>query len=244
MKTGAIIQARMNSSRFPGKVLYPLFQGMGSMEIMVKKLRMIKAIDEIVVATTVNEIDKPIIELCEKIGVKYYRGSEDDVLQRVVDCAVENRIGIIIDLTSDCPLFSIDLLLLMIQLFDNYEYLSNVITRSFPDGYDIQIYKAEILEKLTQRKNYRLQKAHTGWNILHNSMFLNPLKIGNIPAPKKYYYPKLELTLDYKEDAKIISKIFNIAGTIVVELDKVLEMINSGKVKMNNNLYRKLPGEG
>jgi len=147
-------------------------------------------------------------------------------------------------------LFSIFLLKDMVDTYKEcrYDYLSNVITRSYPDGYDIQIYDADILEELMQPGIFEIQKAHTGWNILHNIVGLNnymsSLQIGNIPAPKKHYYPKLELTLDYKEDAEIISQIFNLAGSIDVELDEVLEMINSGNVEMNNNLYRKLPGEG
>ena len=102
-KIVATIEARMTSTRLPGKVLLPL-AGKPALERLVERLKRSLYIDEIVVATTTNQTDEPIVELCESLGVKYFRGSELDVLKRVLGAAESVRADIIVEITGDCPL--------------------------------------------------------------------------------------------------------------------------------------------
>src|SRR4030042_3553929 len=102
-KIVAIIEARMTSSRLPGKVLLPL-AGIPSLECMISRIRGSRYLDGVGVATTVNIEDGPIEDLCLRIGCQCHRGSEDDVLQRVLDAAHEKEVELIVEITGDCPL--------------------------------------------------------------------------------------------------------------------------------------------
>ena len=103
LKIVASIEARMTSSRLPGKVLM-LADGKPLLQHMIERIQKSKLVDEIVVATTVNASDMPIVHLCEQLGIKAFRGSEDDVLQRVLDAQASVNSDVIVELTGDCPL--------------------------------------------------------------------------------------------------------------------------------------------
>jgi len=141
----ATIEARMTSSRLPGKVLMD-FCGKPSLQHIVERLRKSQCVSDVVVATTVNDEDDPIIELCRTIGCKYYRGSELDVLDRVLKTAQSVGGDIIVEITGDCPLVDfrhVDFL--VSTLIDgNYDYASNTIIRSFPDGIDVQVFYTSV----------------------------------------------------------------------------------------------------
>ncbi|MCX5751395.1 MAG: acylneuraminate cytidylyltransferase, partial [Candidatus Saganbacteria bacterium] len=101
MKTAIIVQARMTSTRLPGKVMKEVL-GKPLLEYQIERLLRVKLSNELVIATTINEADQPIVELCEKLDVLYYRGSENDVLSRYYNAAKEHRSDIVVRVTSDC----------------------------------------------------------------------------------------------------------------------------------------------
>ena len=140
-RTVAIIQARTGSSRLPGKVLLPL-AGTTVLGFMVTRVKMAKKIDEIIIATTDNA-DDTLSDEAKKLGVSVFRGSENDVLKRFTDAAHNSGAEVIIRLTADCPLMDGDLSMTSIEPFFNsqpYDYFSNVMQRSFPDGLDVEIF--------------------------------------------------------------------------------------------------------
>ena len=100
---GAIIQARMGSSRLPGKVLKNV-DGMTLLEYQISRIKKSKNINKIIVATTINNIDDEIADFCKNRDISYFRGSENDVLSRYYDCAKLNKIETIVRITADCPL--------------------------------------------------------------------------------------------------------------------------------------------
>src|SRR5437016_2865888 len=102
-KVVAVIEARMTSSRLPGKVLLPA-GGQPLLAVLVERLRRVERIDQIVVATTVNAADDPIVAVARNLGIGWFRGSEEDVLQRVVECLRANHAKICVEITGDCPL--------------------------------------------------------------------------------------------------------------------------------------------
>ena len=137
----AIIQARMNSSRLPGKVLMPL-AGTSVLGFMAMRVKRAELIDKVVIATTDSPADDPLCDEAGKLGLSVFRGSEDDVLKRFNDAADHFDADIIIRLTADCPLMDGKLIDRAITGFvsGSYDYFSNVIERSFPDGLDIEIF--------------------------------------------------------------------------------------------------------
>jgi hypothetical protein len=124
-------------------------------------------VDEIVVATTDNATDAPIMELAERLGVACFRGSEEDVLDRVLKAARSVAADIIVELTGDCPLIDpghIDKLV-GIYLENDYDYVSNVVERSFPDGFDIQVFSTDLLSEVAALTSDPVDRSHVSYYI-------------------------------------------------------------------------------
>lgn len=103
MKIAAIIQARMDSTRLPSKILKKVL-GKTLLEYQIERIKRAKTIDEIIIATTTKESDDQIVQLCQQLSIPYYRGSEEDVLSRYYEAATEFNVDVIVRLTSDCPI--------------------------------------------------------------------------------------------------------------------------------------------
>ena len=145
MKTGIILLARMGSSRLPGKVMLDLC-GKPVLEQIICRLKKIKLAEELVVATTVNTKDNAIVSLCEHLGVSYYRGSEENVLDRCIQAAEAYDLDVIVRLGADTPFIDWEIIEDMLRLFffeyengNHLEYLSNNLKRSFPLGLDADV---------------------------------------------------------------------------------------------------------
>ena len=142
MKVVCLVQARVGSTRLPGKILKEIC-GKTILHHEIDRLKKCKEIDEIVIATTDKEDDDKIVNEAKKLSVKYFRGSENDVLSRFYYSAKENNADIIVRVTSDCPCIDFEILDKMLIYFkDKYkekqvDYLSNTIKRTYPRGYDI-----------------------------------------------------------------------------------------------------------
>ena len=144
----AIVQARMTSSRLPGKVLSDIC-GKPSLQRMLERINMASSIDKVVVATTINASDNLIVELCEKLKVDIFRGDEDDVLGRFCGAAEVAEAEIVIRLTADCPMIDPDVIDEVVSAFSiyNHDYLSNTIDRTYPDGLDIEVMSIDTLRE-------------------------------------------------------------------------------------------------
>ena len=129
----AIIQARMGSSRLPGKVMLPL-AGIPIIKIIHERVKQSRLVNMIVIATSENPKDDRLVEYCQNENMLVFRGSEDDVFGRVLECAEFCEADIIVEITADCPLvdpFHVDTL---IDALEDYDYASNVLIRRWPDG--------------------------------------------------------------------------------------------------------------
>jgi len=144
----AIVQARMTSSRLPGKVLSDIC-GKPSLQRMLERINMASSIDKVVVATTINASDNLIVELCEKLKVDIFRGDEDDVLGRFCGAAEVAEAEIVIRLTADCPMIDPDVIDEVVTAFsiNNHDYLSNTIERTYPDGLDVEVMSINTLRE-------------------------------------------------------------------------------------------------
>lgn len=202
----ATIEARMTSSRLPGKVLMPL-AGEPALKQMIDRVKKSKYLDEVVVATTVNASDNLIVELLEKINCKYFRGSEMDVMGRVVGAAKSVNADIIVELTADCPLMDPALIDRGIEEFfsGDFDCAANVIERSYPDGFDVQTFPARLLDEAAKLTNDPIDREHVSRYFYQHP---EKYKILHWQAPKEFYWPELRVTLDEMDDYILINKIF------------------------------------
>ncbi|MCB2297188.1 glycosyltransferase family protein [Clostridium tagluense] len=242
-KICATIEARMTSTRLPGKVLMD-FCGKSNLQHIIERLKRSKYLDEVVVATTVNKDDDAIVELCEKIGCKYYRGSEADVLLRVLDSAKSVNVDYIVEITGDCPVIDWRHVDNLIEMFfsGEYDYASNTIERSFARGFDTQIFPVKILEEVNEITKNLVDHEHVSIYI-----YTHPEKyrLINWKADDKINHPEFEITLDTKEDYEFIK---NIYGNLYpsnpdFSAEDVVELLlkNQELTKILNNTRRKDP---
>lgn len=242
-KICATIEARMTSSRLPGKVLME-FCGKSDLEHIIERLRRSKYVDEVVVATTINFQDDLIVELCEKIGCKYYRGSEEDVLLRVLEASKSINADYIVEVTGDCPVIDWRHIDNLIEMFfsGEYDYASNTIERSFPRGFDSQIFPAEILEEVNEITKNPVDHEHVSIYI-----YTHPKKyrLLNWKADDKINHPEFEITLDTKADYEFIKKIYEnlYPSNNDFSAEDVVELLlnNQEFTKILNNTHRKDP---
>ena len=203
----ATIEARMASTRLPGKVLMQAV-GKPMLELMVERLGRVPSLDGIVIATTVNPPDDSIVELAESLGVGWHRGSEMDVTDRLLGAAAEHDIDVIAETTGDCPLIDPEIVELCIRdyLKGGVDYVSNVLERAYPIGMDTQVFSSATLADVSQRTSDPFDREHGAVFIYRNP---DIYKVRNVPAPPELTDPKLRLTLDTIEDYELITRIFD-----------------------------------
>ncbi len=207
-KATCIIQARMLSSRLPGKVLLPGPNNKSFLIHLVQRLKKSKNLDNIIIATTTNKIDDLIVKECKKNKVNYFRGDPLNLVDRYYKCAKKFKITNIVRVTSDCPLMDYRLIDNMLNIFKNskFDFISNLHPPTFPDGFDIEIFTFDSLKKsyLKSKKNY--EKEHVTPYIWDNP---DLFKIKNfISQDGKNYSSKYRLTLDFIEDYFVLNTIF------------------------------------
>lgn len=201
----AIIQARMGSTRLPGKVMKEV-QGKSLLQYQLERVRKSPFIHEIVVATTNKESDQPIVDLCERLSVAYFRGSEDDVLTRFFEAATEYHAEIVIRLTGDCPLIdsnTIDKVLVeYLASARIYDYVSNTMERTFPRGFDVEVFSMKTLERTYREAGDSAYREHVTPYIYHN-----PEKFKLASLHHHTDLSSLRLTVDTEDDLVLITKL-------------------------------------
>ncbi len=249
-KVAAVIQARMNSSRLPGKVLLPL-AGKSALQCMIERVQRAEGIDQIIVATPHSTINFLIWDLCEDMGISIFCGSENDVLSRVLDTAHFFNVDIIVDLTADCPIVDHRHITQLVKTVKRgvkpwrrtVDYASNIYPkRSWPDGFDVQVYKTRALRKA---KQWFAPPHHVGWNI---AQYPESFRLDNkgLPAPLWLWWPDLRLTLDTRQDYVVLDKIFNHFGDKDFTAEDAI-MLMRQKLEwqeINKDVRTKTPEEG
>jgi spore coat polysaccharide biosynthesis protein SpsF (cytidylyltransferase family) len=202
----AIIQARMGSTRLPGKVLLPIVDNKGALELMLERVRRAKRLQKIVVATTTSPSDDRIVDLCKRLGYDCFRGSEVDVLDRYYRTALAfGSPEVIVRLTADCPLHDPVIIDKVVSQFldSKVDYGSNVDPPTFPDGLDIEVFSFSVLEKVWKEARLKSEREHvTPYIRKHTDMF----KIATVECEKDLSGHRW--TLDEKEDYEFIKHIY------------------------------------
>ncbi len=207
-ETICILQARMSSSRLPGKILLPGYNKPLLLHT-IERLKKSKLINDVVVATSRLKIDEIIFKICKKNKINVFRGHPTDLLDRYYRCATKYNANTIVRISSDCPLMDYKIVDKVINkfYFSKVDYVSNIHPPTFPDGFDVEVFSYEILKKVFFEANKNFQREHVTPYIWDNP---KKFKINNYRNSSNYnYYKKFRLTLDYKEDYYVIWKIYN-----------------------------------
>lgn len=199
----AIIQARMGSSRLPNKVLLNL-GGRSVLENVINRVKNSSLVDEVIVATTIEKQDIEIVKLCSNNNIRVFCGSENDVLDRYYQAAKLIQPQNVIRITADCPL--IDPLVIdeviKVHCDGDYDYTSNTIQETFPDGEDVEIMKFDILKEAWIEANMASQREHVTQYIIKNEKYRKfNVRYREDISNKRW-------TLDNEDDYTLISEIY------------------------------------
>ena len=202
----ASIEARMTSTRLPGKVLMRCLNR-PMLELMIERVRRSRYVDAIVVATTVNTTDDPIVQLAERLNISFFRGSEFDVVGRVTGAMQSAQADIIVQLTSDCPLIDPEIIDQFVRIYaaNEFDHVSNAILRSYPDGLDVQVASLPILEKCYALCENDKDREHLFYTIRRNT---DKIKTFHVLAPPDLCWPQWRWTLDTVDDYRRICRIY------------------------------------
>jgi spore coat polysaccharide biosynthesis protein SpsF len=210
MKIVATIEARMTSSRLPGKVLLPAL-GRPMLSHLTSRLKAVPSIDEMVLATTINATDDPLVEFAKQDGIRWFRGSEDDVMGRVIGAAESVSADVVVEITGDCPIIDPDLIEQTIQVykFNKAEFASNSAIRCYPDGMDTQVFALDALKRSAAMTADPLDREHVTRHIInHPELFTHVYLV----APPSLHWPDLGLTLDERSDYELVRTLIEYFG--------------------------------
>ena len=232
----AIIQARYNSARLEGKILKKIFNKT-ILEILISRLKNSKSIDKIVVATTNSKIDLLIVNICKKNKIDFFRGSEKNVLERYFFAAKKYKAKNIIRITSDCPLIDPNLVDIMLKkhIFFKNDYTSNTLTPTFPDGFDIEIFKFSVLKNTFKLAKSLYDKEHVTPFIKRN------VKFKKMNFTSKLNLSQIRLTIDYEEDFVLLNNIFKLFNyNFFLNYEEIIKLFkkNPNFFKINNMYMR------
>ena len=239
-KVVAVIQARMGSARLPGKVLKEI-GGKSILEILVNRLKSSRRINSIIVATTEGKEDDKIVELARKLGVEWYRGSEDDVLKRFIDASSATNADIIVRVTADNPLTDPELVdELIVAHFKNQADYTHCT--GAPLGIGAEVVNKEILEKIAPIAKEPEYTEHVTFYIVdHPELF----RIHTIKAEELgLNYPDLRLTVDTEEDLELMRKLQENLGDLErLEIREVIEFLSAHPEirEINAQIKQKIP---
>ena len=209
MKTAAIIQARMGSTRLPGKVLAEVV-GQPVLFHVVNRARRARTLDGVIVATSDSQADDVVSQFCREVGVACFRGSEADVLDRYYQAARHFDIATIVRLTADCPLLDplvVDRVVLAFET-GGCDFVSNTLERSFPDGLDTEVFSLDALERTWREAQWASEREHvTPYIEKHPELF----RLGNVKDDDDF--SALRWTVDEPEDLEFVRAVYGHLGS-------------------------------
>ena len=203
MKIVAIVQARMGSTRLPNKVMKPI-DGVPMIELLLARLARSSQIDQIVLATSVDERNTPLVEHVEKLGYVCVRGSENDVLERYLLAARQVQADVVVRITGDCPLIDPVLVDSAIEKFKSagVDYLSNATPATYPDGLDTEVFSLQALERAGRESQEPFDHEHVTPYLRRPGMFKTDV-IRNAED-----LSGLRWTVDEPADFDVVSRVF------------------------------------
>jgi len=207
-RIGAIILARMRSSRLPGKVMLSL-NGKPVLQHIVERLSNSKYLDNIIIATSDDISCLPIENLCHRLNCSIYRGDEEDVLDRFTRASRISNVDIVVRITGDCPMVDWRIVDQVIEGYFTYncDYSSNVNPDTFPIGFDVEVFSTGLLEYINEFAE-GVDRKHITTYIYKTHP--EKYKMFNLKATKLLHHPEYRVTLDTLEDYIVLHTLFDI----------------------------------
>lgn len=234
-KVTAIIQARTTSERLPKKVLANL-EGKKVIEHVFLAIQNALLVDEIILATTTNKEDDILVEIANEYNIKSVRGDEFDVLSRFVKIANECDSDILIRFTADDPLLDPGVIDSVVGTFlkGGYDYVSNIIDRSWPRGLDTEVFSKEALLRSSELSTNSDYKEHVTLFIRTNQQDFNQK---NVRAMKQEQMPDARLCIDTEEDYTLLKAIFAALyiEDKVIRINEVIQFLNANPILLELN---------
>jgi spore coat polysaccharide biosynthesis protein SpsF len=220
----AIVQARMGSTRLPGKVLLDL-AGEPMLARVVNRGQRATTLQGVVVATTTKPADEAIVELCAAHGWPCFRGSEDDVLDRYYRAAMQHQADVVVRITSDCPLIEPEIVDWIVgEFFEKgpLDYASNTLPpRTFPLGLDVEVIAFNALERAWRKDNNRAWREHvTPYIYRHPGKFALRAVVNNMDLSL------MRWTVDTVDDLVFVRKIYDYFGQDAFSWQDVLRVLD------------------
>ena len=237
-KTVAIIQARMSSTRLPGKVLKPL-GNLPSIVFMVQRVRLAQTCDEVCVATSVDATDDALADALQQHDIPVFRGPLDDVLARYIQAADSLNADVVLRLTGDCPLIDPNILDRVVRMREKYDldYASNVEPPTYPDGLNVETAKRAALDYAYQHARGKSDREHVTPVLRRNDR--KELRIRNMSAMVDLSH--LRWTVDHQADYEHVAAIVSHLGPNAVQSDMFdcLRAVEEAQLTDAGSLYRR-----
>ena len=241
LKTAIILQAREDSIRFPGKVLYPI-SGKSLIVKILERLKKSKLKDEIITAIPKDKENEQLNKILRKNKFIVFRGDKDNVLKRYYEAAKKYKVKIIVRITADCPFVDPGIIdrLIKILISKKLDYASNTLTPSFPDGIDAEVFSFEALREAYKKSKSNYDKEHVTPYIKKKKNF----KKFNLKYKKNL--SKTRLTVDEKTDIELVEYVYknfksNIAWEKIVKSKKIKKIFPSKNKKIKRDEGAKMP---
>ena len=234
-----ITQARLGSTRLPGKVLKEV-DGQTLLQIHLERLNKCLKVDEIIVATTVNSEDEIIYNKALEWGFTAFRGSELNVLDRFYQSLKGKKPDWVVRVTSDCPLLDPELVDAIVNFAQNnsYDYVSNGIVEHFPDGQDVEVFKLSALRKAWKNAKLKSELEHVTPYIRNNSDGKGDDIFSSMNYACQDNYSNIRMTVDEPRDFDLIKVLINDLGTNKTWLEYTDYIIENDLNKINNSIIR------
>jgi len=224
MSIGAIIQARMGSTRLPGKVLKDV-GGDTMLARVIQRTQRARFLDKVVVATTIEAADEAIVAECRRLHIPVFRGNEDDVLDRYYQAARTHQIDTIVRITSDCPLVEPEVIDEVVQTFkmhdSSLDYAANILSpRTFPRGLDVEVISFEALARTWREDKNPAWREHVTPYI-----YRNPEKFQVLNVTNETDYSWMRWTVDTPEDLVLVRRIYDHFGDYQFNWQEVIALL-------------------
>jgi spore coat polysaccharide biosynthesis protein SpsF len=245
MTVGIITQARATSTRLPGKVLLPV----GGSTFLDHHLDRVALGNDfrVVVATTVNADDEPIVELAQGRGLPWYRGSELDVLERFAGAAEENQLDVVVRVTSDCPLIDGRVVAAGVERYlaedDPRLYAANTLERTYPRGFDFEIFSADLLREAHKDATRPEDREHVT-SYLHQNR-PGDIRLLNLPFEGPAHGSRYRLTLDTEDDRKLLATLIEQYDAMALNCAQLIALLDAHPelAALNEHIEQKKLGE-
>ena len=231
MKVLCIVQARMGSERLPGKVLKPILDKPMIMYVL-DRLKKSRYIDEIVLATSQQDEEKPLVEAVQKNGYQVFRGEENYVLKRYIDTYRKYGGDVIVRITGDCPLIDPQIVdhVISYYLAYDYDYVRLDVPETFIRGFDVEVFSSKALEKVYEEVDKMDNESYKEHVTLYMYRNQDKFKVGYVEG-QELYNKNYRLCVDTKEDFEVVERIYGhfkdeyvLAKDVVMFLDENVEV--------------------